>query len=68
MADVRFAPIADILYSVILPSNFQVVHRAHMLAFDGRGNIVADALLDLSNQFIAIGDMEKNFQVSYGWG
>lgn len=39
-----------------------------MLAFDGRGNIVADALLDLSNQFIAIGDMEKNFQVSYGWG
>lgn len=52
----------------LLPSNFQVVHGAHMLVFDGRVNIVADALIDLSNQFPAIGDMEESFQVSYGWG
>jgi len=39
-----------------------------MVAFDGRVNIVADALTDQFNQFSAIGDMEENFQVSYGWG
>jgi error-prone DNA polymerase len=64
---------------VIWPSLYekqrQVVHGAHMLAVEGRVqreglvvHIVADKLIDLSDQLAGIGETEEQFQLPHGRG
>jgi error-prone DNA polymerase len=64
---------------VVWPSLYekqrQVVHGAHMLAVEGRVqregvvvHIVADKLIDLSEQLAGIGEAEENFQLPHGRG